>query len=641
MSSPPTLYEYYTAGGISEGLTANQPFFTLNTKNITLYSGALHYFRVPPQYWRDRLRKMRSAGLNAVETYIPWNLHEPEAGTFDWGGGSTEYSEFLDVEKFLKIAQEEDLVTIVRPGPYICAEWEFGGLPSWLLRSNTKVRTSDPMFVSYVTRYFKALLTILSVLQFTKGGSIIAFQIENEYGNTKVDNEPIDTRYLEILKEILKENGVVELLFTSDTPSNGFFGTVPGVLATANFQDRPVYELALLKNYQPNKPLMVMEYWTGWFDHWTEKHHTRSTEAFGQVLEEILSFNSSVNMYMFHGGTNWGFLNGANIKGFETTDNSGYQPDTTSYDYDAPLSEAGDYTEKYFKVKELIQKHSTVVTKLPKQPDLVKRIAHPSTQVEEMLTLDDLIKQASYSVTSKKLLPMEMLDINNNSGQSYGYITYRLENLDIAPNSILKIEGHVCDTVLVLINGELQSKILSTQDDLNGFGYWRAKDATLSLGDKAYTKATLDLLVENWGRSNYGKLKQFNQHKGLWQGNVLINDTVLENWKIVPLEFKKSWTQSLTNWRPVGNTVGPVLYKSTLTIDEPVDTFIDMREWDKGVVIVNGFVLARYCKLGPQQTAYLPAPLLKKGSNTLLIFEHFRPSTSVIFSKNPVFKTLP
>jgi beta-galactosidase GanA len=139
MSSPPTLYEYYTAGGISEGLTANQPFFTLNTKNITLYSGALHYFRVPPQYWRDRLRKMRSAGLNAVETYIPWNLHEPEAGTFDWGGGSTEYSEFLDVEKFLKIAQEEDLVTIVRPGPYICAEWEFGGLPSWLLRSNTKL----------------------------------------------------------------------------------------------------------------------------------------------------------------------------------------------------------------------------------------------------------------------------------------------------------------------------------------------------------------------------------------------------------------------------------------------------------------------------------------------------------------------
>ncbi|RZC39773.1 beta-galactosidase-1-like protein 2 [Asbolus verrucosus] len=552
MSMPPTLYEYYTSGGVESGLSANQPTFTLNNKNITIYSGALHYFRVPPAYWRDRLRKMRAAGLNAVETYVPWNLHEPEPRTFDFGDGSTEFSEFLDIKKFLQIAQEEDLLAIVRPGPYICAEWEFGGLPSWILRSDIKIRTSDVRFIDL---------------------------------------------------------------------------------------DKPIFELSLLKQHQPSKPLMVMEYWTGWFDHWAEKHHTRTSEAFAQVLGEILSFNSSVNMYMFHGGTNWGFLNGANIKDL-TTDNSAYQPDTTSYDYDAPLSEAGDYTDKYFKVKELIQTHNTVVTKLPKQPELVKRIAYPSVKVEEMMTLDDMIKQSEHNITSQKLLPMELLNVNNNAGQSYGYVVYKKENVTIAANSVLKIEGHVCDTVMVLIDGQLKSKILETQDDLNGFGYWRLKDSTLSLGEVAYTNATLELVVENWGRNNYGKLNQFNQHKGLWQGNVSINDAVLENWQIIPLEFKKNWTNSLQNWKKIETNLGPALYRATFQITDLVDTYIDMREWTKGFIIVNGFVLARFLRLGPQQTAYLPAPFLKKGLNTILIFEHFTPGATLKFQLKCRFNEL-
>lgn len=638
MASHPSLYDYYTSGGISSGLSTNQEYFTLNNKTITLYSGALHYFRVPPSYWQDRLRKMRAAGLNAVETYIPWNLHEPEVGKFDFGNGTSDHSEFLKLEQFLKIAQEEDLLAIVRPGPYICAEWEFGGLPSWLLRENITIRTSDAKFLSHVRRFFKALLTVLSALQFTKGGPIVAFQIENEYGNTKIEGQPIDTKYLESLKEILEENGIVELLFTSDTPSNGFSGTLPDVLATANFQDDAENELALLKKHQPGKPLMVMEYWTGWFDHWTEKHHQRSVEAFGQVLEDIFNLNSSVNMYMFHGGTNWGFLNGANIKD-QTTDNSAYQPDTTSYDYDAPLSEAGDYTDKYFKVKELIQKHNKVITRLPKMPEPTKRNIFPPVQITEMLTLDDLIQQ-SPKITSDSLKPMELLDINNGSGQSYGYINYRQENINILPNSVLKIEGHVCDTVLVLVNGELKSKILKTQSDLDGFGYWRLKDSTLNLGPTEYKNATLDLLVENWGRSNYGKLKQFNQHKGLWQGNVLINDTILKNWQIVPLEFRKTWTNSLENWKKFSDRIGPTLLRGNLQVDEPVDTYLDMREWNKGFVIVNGFILARYLQLGPQQTAYLPAPFLKKGKNSVVIFEHFEPNSLIQFVKDPIFKTL-
>lgn len=633
----PTLYEYYTSEEIQEGLSDKQPYFTLNKRKITIYSGALHYFRVPPAYWRDRLRKMRAVGLNAVETYVPWNLHEPQPGLFDFGNGSTDFTKFLNLERFLKLAQEEDLFVILRPGPYICAEWDFGGLPSWILRLNTKIRTCDPNFINLVKRYFSILLAKLCALQFINGGPIIAVQIENEYGNTKEENQPIDTEYLSLLKEIILENGIVELLFTSDTPSNGFFGTLPGVLATANFQDQADLELSLLKKYQPNKPLMVMEYWTGWFDHWAERHHTRSSETFGKVLEDILSFGASVNMYMFHGGTNWGFLNGANIKGI-STDNSAYQPDVTSYDYDAPLDEGGDYTDKYYKVKELIKKYNTVVTKLPDLPRPNIKIAYPTITIKNMLTVDDLIQQSCEIFISEKPIAMESLNINNNSGQSYGYIVYRKKNISIPPNSILKIEGHVCDTVLVLLDGDLKSKIVKSKEDLNGFGYWRLKDSEIPLGEKGYLNATLDLVVENFGRVNYGKLHQFNQYKGLWQGNILLNDSIVGQWDIAPLQFQKCWTNSLINWKPIEIFSGPALYKATFETMELSDCFIDMREWQKGFVIINGFVLGRYFKLGPQQTLYLPAPFLNKGLNTILIFEHFRSAPDIKFCTNHIFE---
>ncbi|KAJ8940318.1 hypothetical protein NQ318_014392, partial [Aromia moschata] len=619
----PSLYEYYTAGGIGAGLSDDGLNFKLNNKTITIYSGALHYFRVPGEYWRDRLRKLRAAGLNAVETYVPWNLHEPTDGAYDFGRGGSDFEDFLDIVKFITIAKQEDLFVILRPGPYICAEWEFGGLPSWLLRSDgMKVRTSDEIYINFVERYFKKLLELVAPLQFTKGGAIIAVQIENEYGNTKDGDNPIDTAYLQKLKDILVENGMVELFFTSDTPSNGFSGTLPGVLATANFQEEPVFELSLLKQFQPNKPLMVMEYWTGWFDHWAEKHHTRTAQQFGKVLEEILNFNGSVNMYMFHGGSNWGFLNGANIKGL-FTDNEGYQPDISSYDYDAPLSEAAS--------------HDAIKVRQPALPKLVERVAYPTVSIIGELAIKDLAEQIEV-FSSNKPISMEMLPINNNSGQSYGYLIYRKSNVDITENAVLKIEGRVCDTVLVLINGELVSKILKEQGDLDGFGYWRLKDSTLNLGPQGYKGATLELLVENWGRVNYGKLYQFKQHKGLWQGDILINDVILSNWQVIPLEFKRSQIKGLKGWKSPTNTAGPKLYRSVLTVDEPRDTYLDMRGWIKGFVVVNDFVLSRYLALGPQQTAYLPAPFLKKGDNDILVFEHFLQPGNVKFVTDPIFE---
>lgn len=638
----PTLYEYYTAGGITGGLSVDKPYFTLNERNITLYSGAMHYFRVPKEYWRDRLRKLRAAGLNAVETYVPWNLHEPQNGVFDFGDAGLDMSRFLDIREFLKIVQEEDLFAIVRPGPYICSEWEFGGLPSWLLREEEiKVRTSQTTYMKYVERYFNMLLPILALFQFTKGGSILAFQVENEYGST-AESVP-DREYLRQLRQIMLNNGIDELLFTSDGVSSfGDGGTLPGILfATANFQSNPNREFDALKKFQPDKPFMAMEYWTGWFDHWSEQHHTRSNEDFKNVLEQILEYPASVNFYMFHGGTNWGFMNGANIKD-TSTDNAGYQPDTTSYDYDAPLTEAGDYTEKYVIVKQVISEHNKIALRTPLVPTEIQRKAYPNISIDSELFFSEILDRIPEKLSSPNVVPMEFLPINNQSGQSYGYIVYRKEGLNIPANSVLKISGRVCDAVMVLVNGIIMSKPLTKISDLDGFGYWRIKDSTLTLDSIHRQSATLELVVENWGRNNFGRLPQFKQFKGLWQGSVLLNDEKIENWVVTPIEFKSQWTNQLEGWHKPSRAwiPGPALYKTSFVTQNPQDTYIDMREWTKGIVIVNGFVLGRYARIGPQQTLYLPAPFINKGQNEIVVFEHFWAGTKIAFSENPIYETV-
>lgn len=640
----PTLYEYYAEGGISSGLSVNQPNFTLNDRHIQIFSGAMHYFRVPPPYWRDRLRRMRSAGLNTVETYMPWNLHNPEIDQFDFGGGERDMSDFLDVRKFLQIVQEEDMLAIVRPGPYICSEWEFGGLPSWLLRTkDIKIRTSQPSFMQHVVKYFNILLPLLTALQFTKGGPIIGFQVENEYGSTETKNFTPDKKYLEELRALFLRNGIVELLFTSDgTSLHGSIGTLPGVLfQTSNFADSPEQEFAALAKLQPGKPFMAMEFWTGWFDHWTEEHHLRNNSEFKNVLERILKYPASVNMYMFHGGTSFGFTNGANMMS-NSYDNGGYQPDTTSYDYDAPISENGDYTEKFVIINELLKQYNSVFLRAPLAPAVHLRKKYDSIMVTEQLSLGEMLKQVPFEFKKKNVVPMEFLPINNGSGQSYGYIVYKKDGLDLAANSVLKIKGRVCDTVMVLINGMLVSKPLTNASNLNGFGTWRLKDSTLNLGLSHVYNATLELVVENWGRNGFGSLKQFNQLKGLWQGDILINDKKISDWVITPLEFKKKWTNNLRGWHEPQEMwlPGPAMYKASFVVaSTPADTYLDMSNWTKGIVMINGFVLGRYFVVGPQQALYLPAPFIKQGQNDIVVFEHYYASNFVHFSDDPIFKT--
>ncbi|CAG9815746.1 unnamed protein product [Phaedon cochleariae] len=638
----PTSYEHYTAGGIHVGLNADKPYFTLNERNITIYSGAVHYFRVPKPYWRDRLRKLRAAGLNTVETYVPWNLHEPQPGWFDFGQGGSDMQDLLAVEEFLKIAKEEDLFAIVRPGPFICSEWEFGGLPSWLLREkNIKVRTSDEIFMKYVTRYFNVLLPLLALLQFTRGGPIIAFQVENEYGSTSNPGKFIpDRNYLRQLHRIMTGNGLVELLVTSDSPTlSGTSGTLPGVfLQTANFGGNPKPDFDKLKELQPNRPIMAMEFWTGWFDHWSETHHTRGDEDFYNTYELILKYPASVNMYMFHGGTSFGFMNGANLEN-SLSDNSGFQPDTTSYDYDSPLSESGDYTLKYVMVKELLEKYNPVKTRIPQTPHQARKISHEPQEIQSHLPFNALLN-LSPKLVSQQLVPMENLPINNMSGQSYGYIVYR-KRLDIPANSTLTIGGRICDTLIVLINGNMVTKPVSNVNDLNKFGSWRLKNSKLSLGTQNLVGATLDLLVENWGRVNFGYLDQFNQYKGLWQDGVYLNNKQLSDWEIFPLEFKRAWTRSLSGWKAPNKPpiAGPALYKTRLFVNNTLDTYLDMSDWYKGIVIVNDFVLGRYSRIGPQQSLYLPGPFLQQGWNDIIVFEHYIPAKQITFSIKPIYKT--
>ncbi|XP_026273151.1 beta-galactosidase-1-like protein 2 isoform X2 [Frankliniella occidentalis] len=640
---PPTVYEYYTDGGVSEGLKAEKRDFTLNKKVISLHSGSIHYFRVHPQYWRDRLRKLRAAGFVAVETYVPWNLHEPYDGVFDFGDGGEDMSPFLDIRTFLRIAKEEDLLAILRPGPYICAEWEFGGLPSWLLKDPTiKVRTNDAKYMAKVERYFNRLLPILKNYQFSTGeGPIIAFQVENEYGNTKEVDKETDIAHLVALKGMFEKAGLQELYFTSDTPSKGKeYGAIRGVLEVANFNVNASVELDILKTFQPDKAAMVMEFWTGWFDHWGESHHGMSLQDFKTVLEDILKYPSGVNFYMFHGGTTFGFMNGGNVyKSFPY-----FLPDISSYDYDAPLTEAGDYTEKYDATCELLEKYQKVALKKVDRPSETKKVAHPPLSSPHFIDWNTLLMQVNKQDIEILQQPvyMEQLKVNQGSGQNYGYIVYRKQNQPLNPGSTLKITGTIKGSAIVVVDNTLKSHPLNSIQDFHNFGYWCTEPAnnTLDLQVQQSSTSTVDVIIENWSRNNYGKLStDFNQCRGLEASQINIDGQTVEDFIIYALQFKGEWVNSLSGWSPTTNILeGPVFLKFTLEIDEPVDTFLDMRGWGKGIVFINGFNIGRYSSIGPIRTLFAPAPLFVKGPNQICVFEHFKSSAQLKFSDNLIFE---
>ncbi|XP_065563693.1 beta-galactosidase-1-like protein 2 isoform X2 [Artemia franciscana] len=636
----PSNYQYYTEEGVKSGLEWTNGAFLLNKKGFRIFSGAVHYFRVHPDYWRDRLKKVRAAGLTTVETYVPWNLHEKTKDSFDFGDGQSEMSPFLDIVRFVKMAKEEDLFVIVRPGPYICSEWDYGGLPSWLQRDpSMRVRTSYPGYLERVDKFFGMLLPLLTDLQFTRNGSIIAWQVENEYGNYQED---VDRAYMEYLRDKMIELGVIETLFTSDTPTlSGDLGSVEGAIQSANFQYGAAKEFARLQELQPGGPNLVMEFWTGWFDHWGEPwHNTHNPEDMASELSVILSdeWYGNVNFYMFHGGTSFGFLNGANVPPISPQ----YMADVSSYDYDAVLTEAGDYTPKYTIIREMILPNLPPIY-TPEPPELKSKANYRGVVLTEYVSLENLVRNVpgELQFTGMKLpLAMEDLPMNNDSGQSFGYILYRT-TAEFGSGSNLTIVGHVRDLAVLRIDGKLLSKPWTSDSQIGSFGFWGAANRSYTFEDVEYGAHVIDILVENMGRNNFGVLSDFNQKKGLPEGPVLLDDVDIPEWEVIPFEFNSEWVESLTQYQPItGNVDGPAVLRGSMILslsEEVADTFIDMSSWteSRGIVFVNGFNLGRYSSIGPCKTLYVPAPLLKQGENKFHVFELYHARNDLAFSDVP------
>lgn len=557
--------------------------FYLNGKPFKIISGAIHYFRVVPEYWQDRLEKLKAMGCNTVETYIPWNMHEPKKGQYRFDG-------MLDLKRFVQTAQKLGLYVILRPSPYICAEWEFGGLPGWLLAEDgMRLRTCYEPFLKHIADYYDKLFEIISPLQINYGGPVIMMQVENEYGYYGSDSA-----YMEKMKQMMVDRGVVVPLITSDGPYDESLkcGRIEGVLQTGNFGSHTKERFELLKKHIGNKPLMCAEFWVGWFDHWGNGGHMRGNlEQSVEDLDEMLK-QGHVNIYMFQGGTNFGFMNGSNYYDELT-------PDVTSYDYDGILTEDGQITEKYRRYKEVVAKYAPI-------PEVefttdIKRVAYGKLSVKEKTSLFENLDNLSKKVSSLFTVSMEKL------GQNYGYILYR-SKLEREQNFEKIRLWKANDRANILVD----EKQVLTLYDRELLVEHEIKENRPDVSNNP----NIDILVENMGRVNFGP-RMDDQRKGI-DGCVQINGHIHHNWDIYPLPLEDI---SKVNFGKDYKEGVPAFYKFEFEAEEIGDTFLDFEGWGKGCVFINGFNIGRFWEIGPQKRLYIPGPLLKKGMNEIIVFE--------------------
>lgn len=554
--------------------------FYLDSEPFQIISGAFHYFRTVPEYWRDRLEKLVNMGCNTVETYIPWNFHEPRRGEFLWEG-------MRDICRFIETAKELGLYMIIRPSPYICTEWEFGGLPAWLLADrNMRLRCSYKPYLDAVHEYYRELMPRLAPYQIDRGGNIILMQLENEYGYYGND-----TAYLEFLRDTMRELGITVPFVTSDGPwSEVIFksGMVEGALPTGNFGSGAEWQFGQMRKFMGDgKPLMCMEFWNGWFDAWGEEHHTTAPEKAAAELDELLK-RGSVNFYMFEGGTNFGFMSGRNC-GNKTAD-------VTSYDYDAPLTEDGQITEKYELFKSVISKYRSF-KQIPLTTE-IRRKGYGEIACSGSADLFSVIEKISTPVRSAYPLSMEEL------GQNYGYILYRLHIHEEISGMWLE---NAADRVTCFCDGERLF-------DAEGDGLHQKYEP-----EKPVSGGVVDLLCENIGRENFGTNLE-DQRKGI-VGGVKINDRRCFGYEIFPLPLDGEQIAAL-EFGGEHLEGAPAFYRFDFDVDELGDTFLDTEGFGRGCAFVNGFNLGRFWEIGPQKRLYIPAPLLKKGANTIVLFEN-------------------
>ncbi|XP_075876018.1 beta-galactosidase-1-like protein 2 [Nelusetta ayraudi] len=583
------------------GLSANSSQFTLEGHPFQILAGSIHYFRVPRTYWRDRLLKMRACGINTLTTYVPWNQHEPERGVFN-------FQTQLDLEAYINLAAELGLWVILRPGPYISSELDLGGLPSWLLRDGRmRLRTTYPGFTHAVDSYFDKLIPKVVPLQFKKGGPIIAVQVENEYGSYSKDSN-----YMLFIKEALQSRGISELLLTSDKLRTLKSGGVSGAISSVKLQKLNQRDIQDLYAVQPNSPKIVMDYWTGWYDVWGDLHHVLPPEDVVSTVREILRRGMSVNLYMFHGGSSFGFMGGA-------LNEPTYRALVTSYDYDAPLTEAGEYTQKYHLLRDLFSRFKRD-DNFPDMPALHYRDAYEPAIMYQHLSLWDALSFTEGPFKSSSHLTMENLPVNNRNGQSYGYTLYETV---ITTGGSLMSGDNVRDRALVFV-------------DRIYIGLFKRRNVELMVPE-GQGQRTLSLLVENCGRAHQGNDLD-NQHKGL-VGDVLLNNTPLQNFTIYSLDMKPSFIDSLYEapWKTLPeNPSFPSFFMGRLfAYGYPSDTYVKLPGWEKGVVFINGLNLGRYWSIGPQQSLYLPGPYLNSGTNQVIVFEEKEGDYKVHFEESP------
>jgi beta-galactosidase len=604
--------------------------FLLNGAPFRVLAGAIHYFRVHPDHWADRIHKARLMGLNTIETYVAWNAHSPVRGQFRTDAG-------LDLARFLDLIAAEGMYAIVRPGPFICAEWDNGGLPGWLFRDPAVgVRRNEPRYLAAVAEYFEQLLPIVASRQIDRGGPVILVQIENEYGAYGNDKD-----YLSALVDLNRAGGITVPLTTIDQPTDQMLadGSLPGLHKTGSFGSRATERLATLRRHQPTGPLMCAEFWNGWFDHWGAHHHTTSAEDSARELDDLLATGASVSLYMFTGGTNFGFTNGANDKGV-------FQPTATSYDYDAPLSESGEVTKKYLAFREVLARYASVPAELPEAVP-----AAPTFEVEldESVTLWDALGELA-DADSDALPELPSMDA---LGQYTGFALYRSR---LAPGAHLLSFGAVRDRAQVFVDGNPVGVLQRDHHE---------RSISLPRG------VLLDLLVEDQGRVNYGP--RIGEDKGLI-GPATVDGIQLGPWQVLALDLDgfaaagsrlfaphprchdrvgerdldpdldvdltfaydslraaEPATRTVVLPAPVGSLSGPAFARGSFHAEPGRDLFLSTAGWGKGQAWINGFNLGRFWDRGPQTTLYVPGPVLSAINELVVLFLHGTGSTRARF----------
>lgn len=569
--------------------------FLLDDSPFQIISGEMHPARIPAEYWRNRIQMAKAMGCNTISVYIFWNFHEPQEGVFDFT------TDNHNLAGFFKIVQEEGLWLIVRPGPYVCAEWELGGIPPYLLRiPDIKLRCMDPRYMAAAERYMSKLAAEIKPYLITNGGPVLMLQIENEYGSFGNDRN-----YLARLKEVWIENGIDVPFFTGDGPTTYMLeaGTLPGCAVGLDSGSRPEhFELAAKMN--PGVPVFSSETYPGWLTHWGEKWARPDTADLLKELKFLMDNKKSFNLYVIHGGTNFGFTAGANSGG------KGYEPDVTSYDYDAPITEQGQPTPKYMAIRKLLGSYLPKGKKLPPVPEPIPAYEIPSIGLTNFTPLWDNLPEPVSSVQPKSFEAYN---------QDYGFILYKTELIGHKKGKLTVTDLH--DYATVFLNG----KYIGYLDRREGIN-------SIDIPESNVDKPVLEILVEGMGRINFAQ--NLIDRKGITD-RVTLNGMTLMNWKVynLPMDDKYIYNLRSSNRNPGKEGI---FFKGSFFLTAPGDTYLDMSNFKKGIAWVNGHNLGRFWNIGPQKRLYCPATFLRKGTNEMIVFDLHQTQQQIVVG----FKTL-